>query len=261
MGDEMKKTKIIALANQKGGVAKSTSTHNLATLKALAGKKTLMIDLDPQGSLSIMCGIEPFSFGDEWHSANDIFEKNSNVDIHECIYNVPATENLYIIPCDIDFATKALELVSRHSREKILRNALKKIEGEYDYIFIDCAPDLGLFTMNGLCCASDVIVPVKAKYIDYRGLDAMMDTIATIQNPDNELNPNLNLKGVIITLFEKNVNDQKDLAQLISDKYKVLGTIKKTADADRNVLGGMAVVQAMPRAEITEEYRKVSKSI
>jgi chromosome partitioning protein len=255
--------KIIAFANQKGGVAKTTSCHNIATARALEGKKVLMVDLDPQGSLSIMAACEPYDEKLNGHSINDIFVKGIKMDIHECIFNVQASDldNLFIIPSNIDLSKTALDLVSRYSREKILKNALKKISGEFDEIYIDCPPELGMLSLNGLCAADALIVPVKADYISYRGLDALLDTIADIKDPNNELNPDLELMGVVVTLYEKNVNDQRDILDLIKDKVEILGVVKKSADAYRGVLDGRATVQTKNSSDVAKSYIEIAKLI
>jgi len=255
--------KIVAFANQKGGVAKTTSCHNIATVKAMEGKKVLMVDLDPQASLSIMSGIEPYDESLNGHSINDVFSKEKKTDIRECIFNVTASEldNLYIIPANIDLSKMALELVSRYNREKILKAALKKIENEFDYIFIDCPPELGMLSLNGMCAADSIIIPVKAEYVSYRGLDALLDTINDIKEPDNELNPGLEVEGVIITMFEKVVNDQKDIAELIQERIEVLGKVKKSADTYRNVLDGKAAVQAQKSSDVAVSYRNIASFI
>lgn len=255
--------KIIAFANQKGGVAKTTSCHNIATAKAMEGKRVLMVDLDPQASLSIMCGVEPYDEELEGHSINDIFAKDRKIDVSKCIFNVAASgmENMYIIPANIDLSKMALELVSRYNREKILKAALRKIEQEFDYIFIDCPPELGMLSLNGMCAADSIIIPVKAEYVSYRGLDALMDTIEDIQEPDNELNPELKVEGVIITMYEKMVKDQKDIAELIQDKMHVLGMVKKSADTYRTVLDGKAAVQTQRNSDVANSYLQIAQYI
>lgn len=254
--------KIVAFANQKGGVAKSTSCHNIATVKAMEGARVLMVDLDPQASLSIMCGIEPYGENLNGHSVNDIFSKKKT-DINDCIFKVTASclDTLFLVPANIDLSRMALELVSRYNREKILKNALKKVSKMFDYIFIDCPPELGMLSLNGICAADALIVPVKTDYVSYRGLDALMETIQDVQDPDNELNPSLEMLGVVLTLFEKNVKDQQDIAELIYKKVNVLGTVKKSADAYRSVLDGKAVVQTQKKSDVAMSYFEIAKYI
>lgn len=254
--------KIVAFANQKGGVAKSTSCHNISTVKAMDGKRVLMVDLDPQASLTIMCGIEPYQENLKGHSVNDIFRKEK-MDIKDCIFPVVASgiDTLFLIPSNIDLSRMALELVSRYNREKILKNALRKVEDDFDFIFIDCPPELGMLSLNGMCAANSLIIPVKTDYISYRGLDALLETIDDIKEPDNELNPDLDILGVVLTLFEKKVRDQRDIAALISQRVNVLGSVKKSADTYRTVLDGKAVVQTQKNSDVAISYFEIAKNI
>ena len=208
--------KIIALANQKGGVAKSTSTYNLAFLKAQQNKRVLMIDLDQQASLTILCGIMP---GKTEYSVCDLM---TGSDPYDCGYPVEKSglDNLYLIPSDIVLAETEQNLISKMSREKILKKQLSKFADDFDFIFIDCPPQLSLLTTNALVAATDVIVPTKAEYLSYRGLRALSNTICAIQD---DLNPDLAFDGYIVTMFEKTINDQKDLLAQIEKDGPVLG--------------------------------------
>lgn len=252
--------KIIALANQKGGVAKSTSCHNLATAKAMAGNKVLVIDLDPQASLTIMCGLEPYEERFEGNNIVTVFNKKKK-NIQECIFPVNATANMSIIPSNIDLSMTALELVSRYGRERILKNALAEIKDQYDYIFIDCPPELGMLTINGLCASDCVIIPVKSEYVCYRGLDGLLQTVSEIKEPCNGMNPDLQVAGAIVCMYEMIVKDQREVLNLISDKINILGIVKKTADTYRAVADGMAVVQAQKTSDAAKAYSEISRCI
>lgn len=246
---------VIALANQKGGVAKTVSTYNLATVKALEGKKVLMIDLDPQASLTILCGMMP---GKEKMSVCELFDLNT--DPYDCGYEVTATglENLYIIPSDIDLAETEQVLSGRYEREKILKKQIAKFDEEFDYIFIDCPPQLGILTQNALEAADKVIIPSKAEYLSYRGVRAIKRTIENVQQGGN---PKLALEGFIITMFEKIINDQKDIVEQFGKEAPILGLVKKSADAYRSDLDGVPVVISNKKSDVSQAYRDIADKI
>lgn len=249
--------KIIALANQKGGVAKTTSTYNLAACKAMEGKKVLMVDLDPQGSLTISAGAEP---GTTEFSTCHLFD--GKTDPIDCAYKVEAMPDqyLYLIPSDIDLAEVEMQIIGKAAREKILKKALRAFEEYFDYIFIDCPPQLSILTTNALVAASDVIIPCKTEYLSYRGLRALMKTIDDIAG-DEDLNPDLKLGGIIATLFEVVVNDQKDVLELLQEKAEVIGVIKKSADAYRSVVDGTPVVVSNKGSDVAKAYMEISAKI
>lgn len=244
--------KIIALANQKGGVAKTTSTHNLGVALAQKGKKVLLIDLDSQASLTISVGIEPLDV--EQNIVNVLDRKPFN--ILECIQSL--NENLDIITSTIDLASLEMEMLSRASREKILDRSLEPVKENYDFILIDCPPQLSILTINALSCADGVIIPTKTDYLSYRGIELLMDTISEIKEL---INPRLEVLGTIATLFNMRSNDDKDILNGLKDKYNVLGVIKMLVSAKKGIYDGVSVVEKEPNNDISIEYKKIADMI
>ena len=248
--------KVIALANQKGGVAKTTSTYNLAAIKAMNGERVLMIDLDPQASLTILCGFMPGKL--EFSTCNLFDWKTDPID---CGYLVKASEldNLYLVPSDIELAEVEQSITGKTAREKILRKGTKAFEEYFDYIFIDCPPQLGILTTNALVAADKVIIPSKAEYLSYRGIRALKRTIKNVM--EEELNNVLSLDGFIITMFEKNINDQKDMLEQFKKEAPVLGVVKKSADTYRSILDGTPVVMSNPKSDVAVSYKEIAEKL
>lgn len=245
-------SKIIALANQKGGVAKTTTTHNVGVALASKGKRVLMVDLDSQASLTISTGLEPLDI------ENNVASLLGTHKIHvkDCIQ--PLNDNLHIITSIIDLAQLEMEMVSRISKEKILDRALEPVKAEYDYILIDCPPQLGILTMNALSCADGVIVPTKTDYLAYRGLSQLMNTVQDIKEL---INPRLEVLGVIATMFETRVTDDVAILDMLKENYNLIGVVKKLAIAKKGLLQGLSAIEQTPSNEVAEEYMKISEMI
>ena len=244
--------KVIAIANQKGGVAKTTTTHNLAVALADAGKKVLMIDLDSQASLTISVGLEPLEIQ---RTIVDVLKKDG-APISECIQRL--RDNLHIVTSIIDLAPMEMEMLSRASREKILDRALKPVKDNYDFILIDCPPQLSILTINALSCADGVLIPVKTDYLAYRGLTQLQDSIREIQGL---INPDLQVMGVIATLYDTRVTDDREILGLLKEEYNLLGVVKRLAVAKKGIYDGLAVVEQAPNSEISAEYKAVAEMI
>lgn len=244
--------KIIAIANQKGGVAKTTTTHNLGVALAAAGKKVLLIDLDSQASLTISVGLEPLEVRG---TIVDVLKKD-NTPISECIQQL--NDRLNIVASIIDLAPMEMEMLSRASREKILARALKPVREDYDYILIDCPPQLSILTINALSCADGVLIPVKTDYLSYRGLTQLRDSIKEIQEL---INPELKIIGVVATLYDMRMTDNKEILELLKKEYNLVGIVKRLAAATKGIYDGRAAVEQEPNSEVAKEYVAIAKMI
>lgn len=244
--------KVIAIANQKGGVAKTTTTHNLGVALAAQGKRVLLIDLDSQASLTISVGLEPLEME---QTIVDVLRKDG-MPLIECVQQL--SDRLHIVTSIIDLAPMEMELLSRASREKILDRALWPVREQYDFILIDCPPQLSILTINALSCADGVLIPVKTDYLAYRGLTQLQDSIQEIQEL---INPGLKVLGVIATLYDTRVADDREILALLRKEYNLLGVIKRLAVAKKGVYDGLAAVEQAPSSDIAKEYVAIAEMI
>jgi chromosome partitioning protein len=204
--------RVIAVANQKGGVGKTTTAINLsASLASVLGYKTLVIDVDPQANTTSGLG---FNIAD---IKGGVYEIMVNAMPLEQVIRPTSIENLDIIPSDIDLVGAELDLVNMDNREYMMSEMVDKLSNRYDYIIIDCAPSLGLVTVNALTCADSVIIPVQCEYFALQGLGKLLNTIKIIQSG---LNPSLYIEGVLLTMYSSNLRLAN---QVVKDARSCLG--------------------------------------
>lgn len=226
--------KVIAIVNQKGGVGKTTTTVNLSANVALLGKKVLIIDNDPQGNTTSGYGVDKASLK---KTIYDVLINRDN--IKDAVLDT-MIEGLKIIPSSITLAGAEIELVSMMSRETILKRAISVIKSDYDYIFIDCPPSLGLLTLNALTAADSIIIPIQCEYYALEGLTQLLNTIDIVRN---HLNTDLVIEGVVLTMFDGRTNLSVQVVQEVKKHFrdKIFSTI-----IPRNVRLGEAPSYGVP---------------
>ena len=202
--------KVIAVANQKGGVGKTTTSINLSSCTAYRDKRVLLIDLDPQGNSTTGLGV------DKREMKSSIYDVIINeVPIKEVSINT-MQDTLYLCPSSISLAGAEIELVSLLSRENRLKYAISEVQDDYDYIFIDCPPSLGLLTLNALTAADTVLVPIQCEYFALEGLSQLMDTVRLVQK---HLNKSLRVEGVVLTMFDARTNLSIEVAEEVRKHF------------------------------------------
>jgi len=200
--------KIIGIANQKGGVGKTTTAVNLAAALGVLEKKVLLIDADPQANATSGLGVEEINY-----STYNLLEHSA--DVRECI--VPTSSpNLDLIPSHIDLVAAEIELVDRDKREYMLKKALEEVKNEYDFIIIDCAPSLGLITVNALTAADSVIVPIQCEYFALEGLGKLLNTIKNVQKIHNH---NLDIEGLLLTMFDARLRLSNQVVEEVNTHF------------------------------------------
>ncbi|SEA79891.1 chromosome partitioning protein [Pseudobutyrivibrio sp. ACV-2] len=258
----MSKSQVIALVNQKGGTGKTQSTENLGVGLASEGKKVLLVDMDPQGSLTISLGHPK---ADELPvTVADIMAKvlrEEPIAPGEGILHHP--EGVDLMPANISLSGMEVSLVNVMSREQVLKEYIDSIKGNYDYVLIDCMPSLGMLTVNALAAADRLVIPVQAQYLSAKGLEQLLQTVNKVRR---QINPKLKIDGILLTMVDGRTNYAKDISNLIRDTYgsklKVYKTeIPHSVRAAEISAEGKSIFAHDPKGKVAEAYKNLTKEV
>lgn len=258
----MSKSQVIALVNQKGGTGKTQSTENLGVGLVSEGKKVLLVDMDPQGSLTISLGHPK---ADELPvTVADIMAKvlrEETIAPGEGILHHP--EGVDLMPANISLSGMEVSLVNVMSREQVLKEYIDSVKGNYDYVLIDCMPSLGMLTVNALAAADKLVIPVQAQYLSAKGLEQLLQTVNKVRR---QINPKLKIDGILLTMVDGRTNYAKDISNLIRDTYgsklKVYKTeIPHSVRAAEISAEGKSIFAHDPKGKVAEAYKNLTKEV
>lgn len=256
------KATVLAVVNQKGGTGKTTTCENLGVGLAQEGKKVLLVDVDPQGSLTISLG----------YPRPDDLDSTLSELMAKVMQETPLSpgegilhheEGVDLIPANISLSGIEVSLVNAMSRETILKQLMEPLKRQYDFILLDCMPSLGMLTVNALAAADNVLIPMQAQYLSAKGLEQLLQTVNKVRR---QINPKLRIKGILLTMVDGRTNYAKDISNLIRETYgskiKVFGTdIPHSVRAAEISAEGKSIFRHDPKGKVASAYRTLTKEV
>lgn len=255
-------SKVIAVANQKGGVAKTTTACSLGVGLSKKDRRVLLIDNDPQASLTEAMGFQnPDELEITLASVMEKVVNEESFDLSEGI--IHHKEGVDMLPCNIELSGVETSLVNIMSGETILREYVDMIKDKYDYIIIDCSPNLGMLTLNALTCADSVIIPVQAAYLPVKGLELLLRTISKVRR---KMNPSLNIEGILMTMVDKRTNYAKDISEVVEniygeDIYIFKNYIPASVRAAETPAMGVTIFEHDKNGRVAKAYDEMAKEV
>ncbi|MFQ7311670.1 MAG: ParA family protein [Sellimonas sp.] len=260
--ERLSKATVMAVVNQKGGTGKTTTCENLGVGLAMEGKKVLLVDTDPQASLTICLG----------HPVPDQLSPTLSDMMGKILLEQPIAsgegilhhpEGVDLMPANIELSGLEVSLVNAMSRETILRQYLDTVKQNYDFILLDCMPSLGMLTVNALAAADNVLIPVQAAYLPAKGLEQLLQTINKVRR---QINPKLKIEGILLTMVDSRTNYSKEISSLIRENYggklKVYKTdIPRSVRAEEISAEGTSIFKHDPKGKVADAYRVLTKEV
>lgn len=256
------KATVIACVNQKGGTGKATTCENLGAGLVMNGKKVLLVDFDPQASLSISLGYPkpeelPVTIADMMKKVVDEKEIKPGEGIlhHE--------EGMDLMPSSIELSGMEVSLVNTISRETVLKEYLESVKRDYDFVLLDCSPSLGMLTINAMAAADTLLIPVQASYLPAKGLEQLLQTVNKVRR---QINPRLKIEGILLTMVDARTNDAKEISELIRNAYggkiKVYDTeIPRSVRASEISKEGTSIFKHDPGGKVADAYRELTREV